>query len=268
MVYRANYIIAMLTYLWVVKADTHPDNFLLSLDKDLRRAFRRKSPDDATGDNKKHKKVQEASTKVILEDDYETAEHKFFRTVENVERKVFGVAENLLHDEVDFLFGKDHGHAIHDNRNLSSEEMKKKERGNKKHKKVQEASTKVIRGDDYETAEEKIFHLVENVEKKAVGVAENLLHDEVDILFGKDHGHAIHDNRNLSTDEMKKNDLSKPQRSMNLPLKFKFGGQQPSKVKAVKATKGEILGGMKSPPATSLEEILELYARDVTQQGM
>ena len=133
---------------------------------------------------------------------------------------------------------------------------------NKKHKKVQEASTKVIRSDDYETAEEKIFHLVENVEKKAVGVAENLLHDEVDFLFGKDHGHAIHDNRNLSTEEMKK-DLSKPQRFMNLPLKSR--GRQPSEVKA---TKGEISGGMKSPPATSLEEILELYARDVTQQGM
>ena len=52
--------------------------------------------------------------------------------------------------------------------------------------------------DDYERAEKKIFRVVETVEKKAIDIAGDLIQDEVDILFGKDHGHAIHDERIVS----------------------------------------------------------------------
>ena len=43
---------------------------------------------------------------------------------------------------------------------------------------------------DYERAEEEIFHHVEDFEKAAINVAHNLLHDEVETLFGD---HVIHD---------------------------------------------------------------------------
>eukprot|EP01083_Nonionella_stella_P051013 135479_1 len=42
--------------------------------------------------------------------------------------------------------------------------------------------------DDFDKAEEGFFHAVENIERNAVNMARNLVHDEVDVLFGKDHG--------------------------------------------------------------------------------
>ncbi len=56
---------------------------------------------------------------------------------------------------------------------------------------------------DYERAEEEIFHHVEDFEKAAINVAHDMVHDEVDILFGKSHGHDVHDEdaRNDNSDE-------------------------------------------------------------------
>ncbi len=48
--------------------------------------------------------------------------------------------------------------------------------------------------DDFNRAEGKFFHAVENIEKKAITVAHDLIHDEVDVLFGKDHGHHEQEN--------------------------------------------------------------------------
>ncbi len=49
--------------------------------------------------------------------------------------------------------------------------------------------------DDFDAAEENIFRAVENVERKVINFAESMVRDEVDILFGKDHGHPIHDDK-------------------------------------------------------------------------
>lgn len=116
--YRLTLLATMFSCFGAVKADTHPDNFLISLDNDLRRVFRGKSK-TTDAKTKNQKKVQEVTTKSLL-DDYEMAEEKIFRTLESVEKKAFGVAETLIHDEVDILFGKDHGHAIHDDRTIKS----------------------------------------------------------------------------------------------------------------------------------------------------
>lgn len=48
------------------------------------------------------------------------------------------------------------------------------------------------RMDDFDKAEEGFFHAVENIERNAVNMARNLVRDEVDVLFGKDHGHSFH----------------------------------------------------------------------------
>eukprot|EP01083_Nonionella_stella_P142897 442953_1 len=47
--------------------------------------------------------------------------------------------------------------------------------------------------DDCDKAEEGFFHAVENIERNAVNTARKLVHDEVDVLFGKDHGQYYSD---------------------------------------------------------------------------
>ena len=59
-------------------------------------------------------------------DDFEEAEQHFFDVVERAEKKVLNVAANLMHDEVDILFGKDHGHPIHDVHDDPKEEVQEK----------------------------------------------------------------------------------------------------------------------------------------------
>jgi hypothetical protein len=46
---------------------------------------------------------------------------------------------------------------------------------------------------DFESAEQSFFRAVENVERRVINFAENIVHDEVHILFGR--GHAIHDDK-------------------------------------------------------------------------
>ena len=62
-----------------------------------------------------------------------------------------------------------------------------------KNKAVKPEVKGIRRLDDFEVAEQHFFDVVERAEKKVLNVAANLMHDEVDILFGKDHGHPIHD---------------------------------------------------------------------------
>mmetsp|Transcript_6740 Transcript_6740/g.9666 ORF Transcript_6740/g.9666 Transcript_6740/m.9666 type:complete len:157 (+) Transcript_6740:160-630(+) len=59
--------------------------------------------------------------------------------------------------------------------------------------------------DDFDKAEEGFFHAVENIERNAVNMARNLVYDEVDVLFGKDHGHSHSDGlpRRPSSSRMK-----------------------------------------------------------------
>ncbi len=52
---------------------------------------------------------------------------------------------------------------------------------------------------DYERAEKEIFNHVEDFEKAAINVAHDMVHDEVDILFGKNHGHATSDDGDDNT---------------------------------------------------------------------
>jgi hypothetical protein len=123
----------------------------------------------------------------------------------------------------------------------------------KNQKKVQEVTTKSLL-DDYEMAEEKIFRTLESVEKKAFGVAETLIHDEVDILFGKDHGHAIHDDRTIKSVQP-----ATSRRSMRVPFK---NHKETMDVKNTHELKKVEL------PHTSFLDFMETYARDLTQTGM
>lgn len=45
---------------------------------------------------------------------------------------------------------------------------------------------------DFDHAERSIFHTIESAEKAILRVASNLIHDEVEVLFGADHGSSIH----------------------------------------------------------------------------
>lgn len=111
-------VAALSSFLVSSKADTHPDNFMMSFDKDLKRfgMFRNKRNIDAK--DKNHKKMKTIKTKNLL-DDYEVAEEKIFNAVEKVEKVAVDVAESLVHDEVDVLFGKDHVHSIRDGKTIS-----------------------------------------------------------------------------------------------------------------------------------------------------
>ncbi len=74
--------------------------------------------------------------------------------------------------------------------------------------------------DDFERAEGKFFHAVENIEKKAINVAHSLIHDEVDVLFGKDHGHHHDENGHQNENSMHIND---DDHMFHLPI---FGGRR------------------------------------------
>eukprot|EP01083_Nonionella_stella_P019367 53843_1 len=56
--------------------------------------------------------------------------------------------------------------------------------------------------DDFDRAEENLFHAVEKIEKVAICIAHDMVHDEVDILFGKDHGHSLHTDCNEDNDDI------------------------------------------------------------------
>eukprot|EP01083_Nonionella_stella_P019366 53842_1 len=56
--------------------------------------------------------------------------------------------------------------------------------------------------DDFERAEENLFHAVEKIEKVAIHIAHDMVHDEVDILFGKDHGNYLPTECNDDNDDI------------------------------------------------------------------
>ena len=67
-------------------------------------------------------------------------------------------------------------------------------------KEVKSVSSKT----DFDHAEENIFNKVENVEKAVLNAASSLLHDEVDVLFGCDHGASLHPHKPVHTKKDKK----------------------------------------------------------------
>lgn len=109
------------------------------------------------------------------QDNFGRAKDNLFHTIEEVEKKAVHIAENLVQDEVDVLFGKDHGHSL----------------AEKNHKVVDQTNNQ----DNFGRVKDNLLHAIVDVEKKALRIAENLVHDEVNILFGKDHGLAIHDEK-------------------------------------------------------------------------
>eukprot|EP01083_Nonionella_stella_P305657 1067151_1 len=56
--------------------------------------------------------------------------------------------------------------------------------------------------DDFDRAEENLFHAVEKIEKVAICIAHDMVHDEVDILFGKDHGNYLPTECNDDNDDI------------------------------------------------------------------
>jgi hypothetical protein len=113
------------------------------------------------------------------QDNFGRAKENLFHTIEEVEKKAIHIAENLVQDEVDVLFGKNHGHSLSE----------------KNHKAVDQTKLTPSNQDNFVRVKDNFLHAIVDVEKKALRIAENLVHDEVNILFGKDHGHAIHDEK-------------------------------------------------------------------------
>jgi len=82
-----------------------PDNFFLSLDKDLHTLFgvrHRDKKSDLVKDDDDIKKTTEVHTTV---DDFDRAEEEIFHKVENAERAVLNAAGDLVRDEVNTIFG-------------------------------------------------------------------------------------------------------------------------------------------------------------------
>jgi len=71
-----------------------------------------------------NKHVEEVKTTNV--NDFEEAEEIFFNTVENVEKAILHSVESLLHDEVDVLFGIDHGASLHKHDDSTPKVSKKK----------------------------------------------------------------------------------------------------------------------------------------------
>jgi hypothetical protein len=59
-------------------------------------------------------------------------------------------------------------------------------------KNTKDVGDKMKSTDDVDRAEESIFHRVESVEKSILNTAGALIHDEVDVLFGSNHGSKQH----------------------------------------------------------------------------
>jgi len=105
--------------------ESMPDKMNVPLEKNMKlfgvTVYRRRAPKMS----KKDEMVQEVKG-IRRQDDFEEAEQHFFDVIERAEKKIINVAKTLVRDEVDTLFGKDHGHPIHDDpcdKSLSSEKQ-------------------------------------------------------------------------------------------------------------------------------------------------
>jgi|EP01083_Nonionella_stella_P047628 hypothetical protein len=104
-------IILFMSLLITIDGNARPDNFLLTFDKDLRVFGVRNGGARSRGISipiKEDKKTEEVKVVTNI-NDFDRAEQSIFDTVENVEKAVLNTAGNLLRDEVDILFGKNHG---------------------------------------------------------------------------------------------------------------------------------------------------------------
>ena len=117
---------------------------------------------------------------------------------------------------------------------------------------------------DYEAAEEKIFRAIENVERKIVDTAEHLVLDEVDILFGKDHGHAIHDERTISIEDSNESESFRGRRGSRMIPSIPFTRKKATV--DVKASSGEKQKKKEQPKHSALVDLLDSYAESCNQQ--
>jgi hypothetical protein len=69
-------------------------------------------------------------------------------------------------------------------RNFGNLTNKKKNNSNSSHDEVRLTNSE----DNFGKAKDNLLHTLDQVEKKVLRVAEQVIHDEVDVLFGKDHG--------------------------------------------------------------------------------
>ena len=117
---------------------------------------------------------------------------------------------------------------------------------------------------DYEVAEEKIFRAIENVERKIVNTAEHLVLDEVDILFGKDHGHAIHDERTISIEDSNESESYRGRRGSRMIPSIPFTRKKATV--DVKASSGEENKKKEQPKHSALVDLLDSYAESCNQR--
>ncbi|GFH47561.1 predicted protein [Chaetoceros tenuissimus] len=103
---KIHHIAIFLACVACVSADAHPDNTLFEQGIDLNQVHKKTRFGRRVGN---HKKVDE--TKLTnSQDNFGRAKRSFIHAIEDVEKKAIKLAENMIHDEVDVLFGKDHGH--------------------------------------------------------------------------------------------------------------------------------------------------------------
>jgi len=124
-----------------------------------------------------------------IEDDFDKAEEEIFHRVEDAERVVLDAAGDLMRDEVNVIFGNI---KKHDDEGQDAWKMTSNMNANNKNKNSSGVKDKSIKmktdaahiKDDYDKAEEEIFHRVEDAERAVLGVAGAFVRDEVNALFG------------------------------------------------------------------------------------
>ena len=134
-------------------------------------------------------KSADATISTYCEDDLDQAEETIFHAVEDAEKAVLGVARDLVSDEVNTLFGTSSAttrRSYHDHQaSSSSQKLNRRKITNVDRKPSFRTSDHHVGADDeFDQAEEHIFHAVEDAEKAVLGAARDLVSDEVNTLFG------------------------------------------------------------------------------------
>ena len=94
--------------------------------------------------------------------------------------------------------------------------------------------------------------------------AEHLVLDEVDILFGKDHGHAIHDERTISIEDSNESESFRGRRGSRMIPSIPFTRKKATV--DVKASSGEKQKKKEQPKHSALVDLLDSYAESCNQQ--
>jgi len=174
----------------MVDGTASPDNFFFAFDKDLHTfGMRQQFRDKNSGGGVKDKSIKMTTDAANIEDDFDKAEEEIFHRVEDAERVVLDAAGDLMRDEVNVIFGNI---KKHDDEGQDAWKMTSNMNANNKNKNSSGVKDKSIKmktdaahiKDDYDKAEEEIFHRVEDAERAVLGVAGAFVRDEVNALFG------------------------------------------------------------------------------------